>query len=607
MKINNIKYLFITLAVCALTSCSDYLTETNPNFKPKEDYYKTLDEAEATLVTVYGTMLNHYILNIEEEALRSDCGYPGFNRPSPTDPNAVWYYQTYNNGTVSVSKKWEAIYEGVFRSNQVIEGLEHLKENNENIDLDRWSELMGQSKFFRALYHFYAYTSFNNGEVIIRDFVPSLENGLDDFNIPVSDREEVVNFVRNDLYYAYENLPSQYPNLARNKGKVTKGAAATILGLSHIYDVEYKDGIAINNTESIDSAMFYFDDVINNPEYAYELVDDMDLLFTSAGELNKESIFEIVYALGLRPELNHFDEASLTNRLGRSAPGGTIGGGRKWLPTAWLAYEYSHEKMDSQDQRNWVNNDDGMQRMRNVPLRASSMVALVNDIDTKYYIIGNVPQVATFSNYEFAYYKKYTNHDITDSERNLSEGQNRSGKNVTVNRLAEVVLLMAECHIQKNEIQEALDLMNDVRVRWGLELLGTESGSKHGANHDYNNVEYDQTSLMKQLMHIDKPLELSSEGHSIRNIDLRRWGIAKQNFEDLYKRKYWVDTFTFTDLDGKDKNNWRSMIVDYDPGNGSIILDDFEAASQNYINEVHDYLPIPLSEILNNPNIFNKK
>ena len=76
-----------------------------------------------------------------------------------------------------------------------------------------------------------------------------------------SSSDKVIEFFRKDLVYAYENLPYSWDS----DGKVTKGTAATILGTSHLYQEEYTE------------AMKYFDEVINDSKYGYELVEDMDL------------------------------------------------------------------------------------------------------------------------------------------------------------------------------------------------------------------------------------------------------------------------------------------------------------------------------------------
>lgn len=578
----------IALAI-SVSSCSDYLQEMNPNEVATDNYFTTLDESESVLTSTYAVMRNHFVLNISAEACRSDMGYPGWNRPSPTGDNVIWYNKTFTNSNPYVNKKWDACYQGIFRANQVIEGLERMKGT---VNEATWTQQMAQARFFRGLFHFYLHSDFNEGKIIIRDMNPKSES---DFNKTVSTSDEVIEFFRKDLKYAYTNLPAQWENTSINKGRVTAGTAATILGTSFLYQASDA------NIASYDSAKYYFKDVITNPAYGYELVEDMNLLFTTAGEFNKESIFEINYSLTQKQEISQWDENAMSNRLQRTAPG-EKGGGREFIPNGWLAYEYQNEPLDTKDSRNWVSDPDGTVRLRNVSLRSSAMVALVPDIDTEYYKIGNVPQSCAFSNSEFAYFKKYTNHDIVDNEsNNIVSNSWKSGKNVVVNRLGDVYLMYAECLTKTGQIDDAINAINAVRKRWGLRLIGPDKGTTN----DYDGVTYDQTTLMERLMNIEKPLETSVEGHSIRWIDMRRWGILKKRFDEISATKYYLDDFKYKTLTGAEATRTKSKITfGVKPSTStSIDIIDCEQASQNYNPSLHDYLPLPLGEILTNPNV----
>lgn len=585
MKNRIIVFAGLLTLIISMSSCNEeFLEETNPTEVATDSYWTSLDQSYAGVVTLYTTMLNHYILNIQPDAMRSDMGYPGWNRPSPSGDMVVWYNQIYGNSNQYIERKWEACYEGIFRANQVIEGLEKMEGSVE--DKDRWETHMAEARFFRGLLHFYLHSSFNQGRIIIRDFVPK---SAEDFNLPVSSSEEVIEFFREDLEYAYMHLPAKWGE-KKDLGRVSAGTAATILGTSHLYEEEYEE------------AMVYFEDVINNPEYGYRLVKDLDLLFTNAGEFNDESIFEIAYNLEHKPELGQWDEESMSNRLGRTGPG-QFGAGRGILPVAWITYQYQNEPLDSKDPRNWVSDDEGGSKLRNVSLRASSMIALVEDDQSMYYLDGTTQQQAPFTQFEFGYYKKYTNHDIVSSELDLPYGSWRSGKNITVNRLADVYLMYAECLIKTGDVDGALDAINSVRKRWGLQLVGPAKDSAH----DYNGINYDSETLMDHLIYVEKPLEMSIEGHSIRWIDMRRWGIIEERFNNLSQEEYYVEDYSFVDQEGNTKIKPLSHLVkgEKPSDSNSIVIKDYEQAAENYKAEVHAYYPIPLGEILTNPNLSN--
>ncbi|TXF86670.1 RagB/SusD family nutrient uptake outer membrane protein [Neolewinella aurantiaca] len=566
-------------------SCDDdYLEEANPNGVSTDIFWSNLEETESSLTSVYGATLHTYFVALGDGVLRGDMAFPR-DRLNPSGRGLDYYYQRFNNGTQTVGFKWDAAYQVIFRANQTIEGLQALEGT---VDEERWLTQMAQARFFRGLAHFYLHTTFNEGSIIIRDKVPQ---SVEDFNKLLAPSSEVIAFVREDLEYAYANLPASYA--LGNQGRVTAGTAATILGNSYLYSGQFEEAIP------------YYRDVIENEAYGYELVEDMSLLFTEAGEFNKESIYEINYTLDVQLEDSQWDEESFNNRYGRyTAPKGLGGAGTDdWFPAAWITYEYMHEQLDPLDARNIVSDGTGGTRMRSASLRASAMVALVQDIDTEYYLRPSVPIACPFNRLGFSNWKKYSNHDIAANEADLGGTSWKSGRNVIVNRLAEVYINLAECQIETGDLAGALANLNAVRARWGLVLLGQPDGT----NHTFDGIDYNAETLMQHLMFVEKPLELSAEGHATRAIDLRRWGITKQRFEELAELDFHVIDYQYPTEDGDTAKRVRSYLVAGETTNQNAepAIEEFEIAAQNYLESEHAYLPIPLSEIQNNSSISN--
>ncbi len=574
------RIIFILTLSLVVSACdnAEFLDEKNPNLIATDNYWKNLDETNATLNSTYAVMFNHYVLSLLEESWRSDMGWPGYGRPTPNqDQGRAYYYKTYTNDDLSIQNKWDALYQGIFRANQTIEALQALEGT---VDEEAWTLQMAQARFFRGLFHFYLHTSFNQGEIVIRDAVPVTQ---EDFNKGVSPSSEVMTFFREDLNYAYANLPANYEETSSN-GRVTAGTAATILGTSYLYEEEYNQ------------AMVLFNDVIDNPGYGYRLVNP-EVLFTLDGEFNDESIFEINYNVTHRPELGQWDELSQTNRLAFFFRGVYTA-----MP-AWALYKYKTEPMDPLDDRNYYIDPIAGRTLRNVPLRASQMVTLVEDSQTLYYLTDYVSEnmLKDPIGWGFGHLKKYSNHDHLESEDDNPEGGWNSGKNVVVNRLADVYLMRAETKIKTGDITGALADINAVRSRWGLVLLGPALDGTR----TYDAETYTAETLMDHLMYVEKPLELCNEGYSIRWTDLRRWGIIDENFERLANEVYHSVDFTYTKLEGEEVTSGVSLQFGPDTsGTASHVIDyEYDLTSDNYIPELHDYLPIPLSEITTNSSI----
>lgn len=571
-----ISSLIVLLLLGITQSCNEYLEETNPNFLSSDTFWQDLSESEANLTSVYSAMLHQYVLGIEEEFLRTDIAFPG-QRTRPTGLLLSWYQQRITSDLRALGDRWDSKYQVIFRANQVIEGLNGMDDSFKSED--EWTRQMAEARFFRGLMHFYLHSTFNNGNIIIRDAVPVT---VQDFSKPLSTSDEVLSFFRDDLEYAYNNLPAQ----GAQQTRVDKAFAATILGTSHLYEGEY------------DMAIPYFEDLINNGDYGLALEQDVSKMFTNAGEFSQENIFEINYADDIQPEDGFFDEDSFQNRLARrTAPNGrnleirATFGGQGWItPSAWLTHAYSTEPIDTQDPRNTVDGE-----LRPISMRAAQSIAVVNDKISPYYGY-KAPQVYAFAGTRFSLFKKYTNHTVVEREFDTNTTPWESGRNVVVNRLGGVYLMYAECLAQTGDIDGAIDTINEIRKRWGLQLIGPADGSAH----DFDGIAYNQTTLMDHLMYKEYPLELSMEGFSTRFINLRRWGVTQQRFQELSTQVWSLGNYRYTRTNGSTANRNRSLLQE---GSGPNEFSEYmEAASAWAANDL-GYFPLPQSEVLNNQSI----
>lgn len=562
------------------TSCSDYLSEINPNKTTVETFWQNLDDTQSGLIAMYASLRNDYVWGIKEESWRCDEFWPGYGRPVPQN-NAEgysWYSQLYTNSTDGIKSRWDAQYITIWRANQVIDALNSLKdEMSSDKDKTKWEYQMGQARFVRGLMYFYLYNAFNQGSVIIR------RHTEEDTNLPLSTPEEVFDFYTEDLQAAYELLPSTTEEGGSNYvGMPIKGTAETIQGISYLYHHDYK------------GAKEKFASVMKN--YSYSLETDWQKMFTTAGEHNSESILEVEYSLDYRQDITTWDPNCMYNRLATLS---TNQAG--FLPAAWLIYEYNQDMPDPLDARN---------EGRQVSLRASAMVALVNDYVTPYYISGNAAQNGQFGGtsgaWGFGKLKKYTNHDIVDKEKT-----SMSGKNIVINRLSDVYLMYAECLLNDEtpDIQGALDYINEVRARWGVVLLGKTG--KYASSRTYNGQEYTKETLMNHLMFVERPLELCGEGNQIRWQDLKRWGLLEDNDKNIFKYrasispKFYTDkTTTLKTLDGKDlKFKYNAIVTTQKTSTSSSLDYEFKISARNYSKDRNLYFPIPQSEIMNNSSI----
>jgi len=587
-------YIGIILIGISLSSCTDNFDLNNPNEISVEQVESSLSGTQDVLNSVYNAMYNDYLLDIVPLTLCSDMGYPGYGRQeAPTNGKlSPFYFQTYTNSSDYITNNWAALYTGIFRANQVIEGLNALAKQNTSIaEGSEFKEQMGQARFFRGLFHYYLNLLYNNGDVIIFDFVPASD---EDHRQSVSSSDSVKRFYRADLEYAYKNLPASW---GQKDERVTAGTAATVLGQSYLYDDDFE------------TSKKYLKDVISNNEYGYSLESEMSKMFTSEGEFNSESILEINYSLGIHPELTAWDQSAPTNELGV-----TSGTNLFTLP-CWIEDLYQTEVMDTTDSRNYIEYTDADGKTKNdslrtMPLRGSSMIATVQDDNTSWYL-NPFTSASIKINWQsgLGYYRKYCNWDIIDDEKNLPDGKFKSGKNVIVYRLSDVYLMYAECMLRQSspDVTAALKYMNLIRQRWGLQLLGRpEDNPELDQSKQYDNIIYTPETLFKQLQDIDRPLEMSAEGFGGRFFDLRRWNIMQQRFESLAATTYHLEGRSVPNPDNlsKPKQKWNVWVKKGEKtSDGQHEYNDFTIASQNF-NDSKSYWPIPLLEEQNNPNLY---
>lgn len=182
MKKYILKYIVAASILLSFSSCDDYLTEVNPNEISTESYWLDLSDCNSGLTTVYNQFRSPNLMSVAEETKRSDLAFPGWGRPNTSD---VYYLQTFTASSGGANNKWENLYKGIFRANQVIKGLNGIEANMTTTDeKEQWVQLNAQARFFRGLFYFYLHSSYNNGSVILYDFVPESEA---DFNQPLTD------------------------------------------------------------------------------------------------------------------------------------------------------------------------------------------------------------------------------------------------------------------------------------------------------------------------------------------------------------------------------------------------------------------------------------
>jgi len=443
MKINkySIKlFVFIGLLV-GISGCEDILHEPLENTIVAEetDYTQT----ENMISPVIGLYAEFYGMGWEKLPLVSVRG-DDVNKGAQGDqqPFGETDKFNYNEGYWMYNSTWQGFYQGVFTANSTIEEVNKYKEHADNKALA--DKYIAEAKVIRAWYLFQLSRVW--GKIFIVE--SSDPSGL--FNMELSTKEEVMQYISDQMDQAIPNLPDSHPNQREDiTGGVTRYTALAIKAQANL-ELENYQGVADATSQIISSGLF-------------SLHDDFYQLFKLEGKLNDENLLELQYSdfgQGSGEQRRH-----LFNFYGPQswtpAREGAGSGWGFWEPTL----EYIKFMLDRGEQvrlqTTVLFTPDGITELENE--YDGTVPDWISNETPSGDIIENGPRANFFSG---KYYLP---------SNQLTQGRTAYGsnKNYQLIRYAEVLLMHAEALVQgasSNSIS-ADEAVNLVRERAGLDPL----------------------------------------------------------------------------------------------------------------------------------------
>lgn len=575
MKIlKNIKLLFISSLLFVGCNEEDFLEQINPNATTTDTFWQSEKQFNSALTTAYAALQFQSISGGEyqyEMILGDIAGTESWYRP------AAFRNLTYNDGSYYVSDKWNELYVGIFRANQVIQYIETadasiFSGNSKN-------EIEGQARFLRA--YFYFQLAHTYGGAVMHTKVAETK---EDLLKPFSTIDEVTNsIILPDLEFAQANLPISW-NSDSDTGRITWGATTSLLGKVHLFGENWSE--AATQLKAVIT------------KGGYNLTADIMDNFSHENEFNEESIFEVAYSADLNPGVpgaavddNTNESGAEASTLARALGQLNFGAYNTLLPSYYLHELYVNDQVDP---TNSVN--DGNTHSK----RMTATICPQNGESLYYNIELDSPEAKGWAFGQSAYIKKHTNWYHLDAEDNLS----RSGINFRHIRLSDVYLMYAEAVLNATgDISTAITYIDMVRSRAGVVTLKQYMDNNsntfpqlhvsiqvHGAQ-PY--VAASVETVMTHIQRVERPLELAFEGHRWK--DLVRWGIVAEVFNDLYADEVWRNENQ--DILEISENGVAPLFIK------ERIRPDFLLSSQNYNSSQHDYLPIPTGEVQTNPQL----
>lgn len=446
-----------------LSSCDNNLELENPSQLTTTSYWKTPEDLEAGLATVYNTLVdnnNAGYWEIQAMQLKENRTENFVARNDVQDRYAVSMYKN-DAGTNLTGDIFKALYIGIFRANQVIAYAPQIK----NINETKREQLVAEATFLRGLNYFNLVNEYGSVPV-----TTALVETQADYFKSKSTEAEVWNQVIADFQFAANSkLPENYP--AALKGRVTKNAAIAFLGKTYLYMKDWA------------KAEEQFNKLVSNEgSNGYGLLDHYAELFDGKHENSKESVFEIQFSKvggstiwGGTPA-----ERTRATTMAQECAPGEVGGWNELLPTKVLLNALTQEKT--------VGGEFDPRALATLAWNYPGCIYYNSDFATKFGT--NAIWIRKNQNWW-----------------NNDEGDWKSELNEYAMRYADVLLMLAEAKTMQGKVAEAIPLVKRIRDRARLADISMTGWSK------------DQ--MMTEIMH-QRNVEFAREG--LHFFDLRRWG-----------------------------------------------------------------------------------
>lgn len=419
----------------------------------------------------------------------------------------------------SNNDRWRAIYEGVKRTNTVMQILPKV----DGLTAANRANISGQARFLRGWYHFQARITFGK--------VPYLDEVIDNqlatgAILGVKNDRDIYPDILADLKFAYENLPSNQDAI----GRINKWAAGALYGKVLVY----KGDFALAKT--------VLSDVVTNGKNslgaAFDLVPSYADNFNVATENNVESVFGF--------QASAQDNAGARNgnwgdQLNFPANGG-IGGAGFFTPTYYFVNQFKTDAngLPVANPQNNVVMD---------PAGQAGLTQYTGNLDTRLdWTIGRngVPfhdwgtcltswqRDATAGPFQGK--KGVIRQSQVGSAHDASIWFSAGGNSINMKfiRFSEVLLLLAEAEIEGpgGSLSNAFSLINRVRTRAANSPVVTFPAAFGVPKTGAYTVPFANQAEARRALRLERLLELGMEGH--RFFDLVRWGIATTEMNAFY-------------------------------------------------------------------------
>lgn len=517
----------VALSLVITLGCDDFLDTRPYGTTTFQDVSGSLKGADLLLIAAYSNLdgvsdqgwtagASNWIYG----SLRGGDAYKGSVQGDQFQITPMELHTTLNPTNVYIAGKWVTYYSGIARANDAIRAFKNL----EYIDKDLREIRIAEARFLRGLYHLELYKNFGH--------VPYLDDSTADVRIPKT--ENILNKIKNDFLAASDELP----NTQQDAGRITKEVALAYLGITYMWTpVDYT------------KALSYFNQVIQSGKYELNAryQDNFDADFRNK---DREAILQFQTSVddGTAGANGNYGDV-LNHPAGINCCG-------FHQPSQNLvnAFKTDAEGLPLIDNFNTpgedVTSDEGIES--DDPAFTPYAGTLDPRID---WTVGRrgipfldwqihpgkrwVTDQLEYGPYTVKKYMLYTYQAELYDDSGDGWGAPLVANNFKLFRYAELLLYAAEAHVELGNLQQALDLVNKVRLRAANPDGFVMNGNNKAANYyilPY--INFPDKEYARKAVRFERRIELGMEGQ--RFYDLLRWGVAaeeKNKYLEIEKTK----------------------------------------------------------------------
>lgn len=354
-KMKFIRLLFLVfLLIIPATSCDEWLELIPPDGLVMDEYWKTKEDLEATLMGAYQKFAGMDELLFLYGELRADMVDEDKQTPN--------YYKDIMEGDIFPNNplcNWSDFYIVINYCNNVLKYAPVIIENDQTFTEYQMRGFEAEAIFLRSLAYFYLVRIFKDVPLVLE---PSEKDDVN-FFIPKSADTTILRIISDDLDKARFFVTGDYGTDEENAGRATKGSFLALLADINLWNFEYQKSIDyINEFEEIGYLLppggkwfenfypgnslesifeFQFDKQLDQPNSLYSLTyfrnENLIASENAIEMLSPEISSEIIRGQG---SIRAYD-GIIWKYVGAAADGKTFRPGSDNTSANWIVYRYA--------------------------------------------------------------------------------------------------------------------------------------------------------------------------------------------------------------------------------------------------------------------------